>query len=169
MTWFSPILMNATWATDERGARSGEPQSIGIGSAWASGAWAWAGSAAQPAQIAQPVQIAQPIAAASRRAAPVQPGASLRAPVELLARMSEAARVCGRSESDVWVEAAREWLRRRDSETGAAPVAPVAPALSEPSAAPTRRSARRWDEIDALLIELRRAAVARACEGAPAA
>ncbi|MGH2502596.1 MAG: hypothetical protein ACRDID_08790, partial [Ktedonobacterales bacterium] len=151
MTWFSPILMNTTWATDERGARSGEPQSIG--SAWASGAWAWAGSAAQP------VQIAQPMAAASMRAAPAQPGASLRAPVELLARMSEAARACGRSESDVWVEAAREWLRRRDSETGAAPVAPITPAQSEPSAASTRRSARRWDEIDALLFELRRAAV----------
>ena len=163
MTWFSPILMNTTWATDERGARSGEPHGVSIGSAWASGAWAWAGSAAQP------VQIAQPMAAASRRAAPALPGASLRAPVELLARMAEAARACGRSESDVWVEAAREWLRRRDSETGAAPVAPIAPAQSEPSSAPTRRSARRWDEIDALLIELRRAALARACEGAPAA
>ncbi|HEY7973969.1 MAG TPA: hypothetical protein VID72_01385 [Ktedonobacterales bacterium] len=166
MTWFSPILMNTTWATDERGARSGELHGVGIGSAWASGAWAWAGSAAQPAQIAQ---IVQPMAAASRRAAPAQPGASLRAPVELLARMSEAARACGRSESDVWVEAAREWLRKREGEAGAAPVAPMTPAQSEPSAAPTRRSARRWDEIDALLIELRRAAVARACEGAPAA
>lgn len=163
MTWFSPVLMNATWATDERGARSGEPLSVGIGSAWASGAWAWAGSAAQPARGAQPV-AAQP-----RRAASAQPGANLRAPVELLARMSEAAQARGLSESDVWVEAAREWLRRREGEAGAAPVAPVAPAHAEPSVAPIRRSARRWDEIDALLIELRRAAAARACEGAPAA
>lgn len=160
MTWFSPILMNTTWATDERGARSGEPQSAGIGSAWASGAWAWAGSSAQ---------VTQPVAAAPKRAVAAQPGARLRAPVELLTRMSEAAQARGLSESDVWVEAAREWLRRREGEAGAAPVAPVAPAQAEPSVAPIRRSARRWDEIDALLIELRHAAVARTCEGAPAA
>ncbi|HEX2349664.1 MAG TPA: hypothetical protein VHI51_14625 [Ktedonobacterales bacterium] len=158
MTWFSPMLMNTTWAADERAARSGQPHSVGIGSAWASGAWAWAGSAAQP------------VSATPRRAATTaQAGANLRAPVDLLARMSEVAQACGRSESDVWVEAAREWLRRREGEAGAAPVAPIAPAQAVWPDAPTRRSARRWDEIDALLIELRGAVAARQREGAPAA
>lgn len=158
MTWFSPMLMNTTWAADERGARPGQPHNVGIGSAWASGAWAWAGSAAQPAS-----------ATLRRAATTAQAGANLRAPVDLLARMSEVAQACGRSESDVWAEAAREWLRRREGEAGAAPVAPIAPAQAEWPVAPTRRSARRWDEIDALLIELRGAAAARQREGAPAA
>jgi hypothetical protein len=170
MSWFTPILLThdergalASLAADSArfgaGPGSGIGSGGGLGSARASSQWAWSVAPAQP-----PAQMTP---SAVTRAAIAHEGACLRAPVELLSRMSEAARVSSRSESEVWVEAAREWLRRREGEPGAPPAAPTAPPA--PTVAP-RRATRLWDDIDALLIELRAPAAALPdCAGAPAA
>lgn len=154
MSWSTPILLTrddrsvaAQLLTDVTGRRvSGV--AAGLGSARASGEWAWAETPARLALAPQRV--------AAR-------GSCVRAPAEVLARMSAAAAAQGRSESDVWVEAAREWLRRREI----APVAP--PTASTPPVSASRRVARVWDAIDALLVELRAPADAPDHGDAPAA
>lgn len=181
MSWFSPILLTAnersSGAWPSRAAERDDTDTLAgaaaararreagrdarLGSAWASDQWAWS---AEPAQT-PPATSARPVA---HHDAPQ--GASLRAPVEVLRQMSDAARGLGRSESEVWVEAARDWLRRREGEPGAPPVAAAPEVAARPAATP-RRIARLWDDIDALLIELRAPAGASAQEreGAPAA
>ncbi|HZC06129.1 MAG TPA: hypothetical protein VE338_10840, partial [Ktedonobacterales bacterium] len=143
-----------------RGMRSAEPAGAGIslGSALAASQWAWASDPTR----ATPT-TAQ--ASAAPRAVRASSGACLRAPVDLLTQMSDVARALGRSESEVWVEAAREYLRRRDGESGAPP---VTPAQSAGPVSRSRRATRMWDDIDALLTELR-APSASEREGAPAA
>lgn len=144
MSWSTPILLTR----DERsvaahllagvtGARvaSGPSTPVaGLGSARAASEWAWAEGPARPA--AAPARVAAH-------------GSCVRAPADVLARMSAIAEAQGRSESDVWVEAAREWLRRRE----VAPVTP--PVASAPPVVVARRVARVWDAIDALLVDLR--------------
>lgn len=161
MSWFSPLLA----IRDDFGASSASAPRVGttkhvaaapgLGSASASGAWSWASSPA----------VAPDVALASAAPRPASAGSAVRAPIELLARMTEAARAQGRSESDVWVEAAREWLRGRE---GAPNTPPAAPACLAAPVAPPRRHARVWDEIDSLLSELRAPATG-ACESVPAA
>lgn len=154
MSWSTPILLTrddrsvaAQLLTDVTGGRvSGVAASLG--SAWASGEWAWAETPTRWTQTPTRVRTR---------------GSCVRAPAEVLARMSAAASTQGRSESDVWVEAAREWLRRREI----APVAP--PTASAPPVSATRRVTRVWDAIDALLVELRAPAVAPDHDDAPAA
>lgn len=164
MSWFTPILLihddrNATAqrAADVSGvgysASTRAASTTRLGSACASGQWAWADAPARPA--------AQTAAVSSVARAP-HAGASLRAPVELLSQMAEAARMLGRSESDIWVEAAREWLRRRE-------IVPVAPPAAPAHCAEPRRIARVWDDIDALLTELRAPVGSCEQEGVPAA
>ena len=177
MSWFTPILLTpnerSSGACAPRAADSYSAESIaasmthasaGLGSARASVQWAWA---VEPALM--PPTTQEIPAAASAHTASAAQGTCLRAPVEVLREMSAAARGLGRSESEVWVEAAREWLRRREGEPGAPPAA-AAPVVASSVAAP-RRISRLWDDIDALLIELRAPAIAAAheCDGAPAA
>ena len=149
MSWFTPILLThddwsvtAQRVADGRGAGYGAPvvatPARGLGSARAGGSWTWADAPARSG-----AKTAAPVVEHAARA-----GASLRAPVELLGQMAEAARALGRSESDVWVEAAREWLRRRE-------LTPVTPPAAPAHSAEPRRVARVWDDIDALLVELR--------------
>ncbi len=157
MSWLSPILLTR----DDHGASlstatalapvapTRAAQTTGLGSASAGSAWAWS-SAPAPAATEAALQYGAPTA----RAVSAQPrGASaVRAPIELLTRMSEAARAQGRSESDVWVEAAREWLRRRD---GVETPPSAAPAYAAAPASPAPRMTRVWGEIDAVLQALR--------------
>ncbi|HEY7849932.1 MAG TPA: hypothetical protein VIC27_07685 [Ktedonobacterales bacterium] len=183
MSWFTPILMtvdqhsvgaSSPYATESFFAATTSAavgRGAGLGSARASGQWAWS---AEPVRLTPPAQMATQAAttasgASVTRGAAAREGACLRAPVALLSQMSEAARALGRSESEVWVEAARAWLRKREGEPGAPPAA-AAPTAVEPVSAP-RRIARLWDDIDALLFELRAPAlaVAHECEGVPAA
>ena len=105
MTWFAPVLV----AFEDRfGSVTPDmwaswPAAGGLGSAVA-GPWSWDNAPATTgAQRAQP--------------APRQPaGVRLTAPAGTLRRMADAAHALGRSESDVWVEAAREWLQRHEPE-----------------------------------------------------
>ncbi len=68
-------------------------------------------------------------------------------PAGVLQAMRAAAYASGRSESAVWAEAAREWLRQRQHDDG--PPSPPAAALAVP------RRSRSWHSIDAVLADLR--------------
>ncbi|HEU0027146.1 MAG TPA: hypothetical protein VFQ25_08525 [Ktedonobacterales bacterium] len=142
MTWFAPVLVTA-----EGRFRSSAPDvwasSLDVGSLGSAiaGPWSWDERASAPTEV-------------GAHAAPRQPaGVRLNAPARTLRRMAEAASVLGRSESDVWVEAAREWLLRHhpeDAHGGHTPYgapAPVAHALT--------RRLREWRAIDDLLDTLR--------------
>lgn len=147
MSWSTPILLTRDeWSvaahlladvTATRAASGASAPAVGLGSARAASEWAWAEGPTRPAR---------PVSTPARVAAQ---GSCVRAPADVLARMSAAAEAQGRSESDVWVEAAREWLRRREVASVTPPVA------SAPPVAVARRVARVWDTIDALLVELR--------------
>ena len=79
----------------------------------------------------------------------------LSVPREALRRMAQAAQATNRSESEIWAEAAREWLARRvrsvedGTDNEPPPAAPAAASL------PLRPRVRSWKAIDALLVELR--------------
>lgn len=171
MSWFSPILLTrddsnpyslpsgAAFGASFGSADGAAPRagrSAGLGSAQAGGRWAWADAPARP-QTAATTTV--DVRAAERE------GACLRAPVDLLSRMSEAARALGRSESEIWVEAARDWLNRHELALATAPAAP-APA---PAPEVSRRMTRVWDDIDVLLSDLRAPLAQPSREGAPAA
>ncbi len=169
MSWLSPILLTR----DDHGASLSTVTAVapvaparaaqnGLGSASAGAAWAWTSAPAAAASGAT-LRYSAPVT----RAVSVQArGASaVRAPIELLTKMSEAARAQGRSESDVGVEAAREWLRRRD---GVETPPSAAPAYAVAPASPSPRVTRVWGEIDAVLQALRTPPTANA-ERFPAA
>ncbi len=81
-------------------------------------------------------------------------GVHLSAPREMLRRMASAARALGRSESDIWVEAAREWLLRHEPE-GAAGRRANSGARETPAITFRARRMRAWREIDGVLDTLR--------------
>lgn len=159
MSWLSPILLTrddhgaslsrVTAVAPTAPARTAQPAHVGLGSASAGAAWTWVATSA-PSTSEQTLHYNASVV----RTARAQPrGASaVRAPIDLLAKMSEAARTQGRSESDVWVEAAREWLRRRD---GVETPPSAAPAYVAAPATPAPRMTRVWGEIDAVLQALR--------------
>lgn len=128
--------------TAER-ATAGARRGLSLGSARAEGAWSWA--------VPAPRQITVGHVAAS---APAPAGATMvRIPDTLIHLMAREARQGSRSESEVWAEAAREWLRRRGAGDEPHPPDPPAAAL------PLPRVSRSWEAIDALLCELRVAPV----------
>jgi hypothetical protein len=70
-------------------------------------------------------------------------------PAEIRQMMAQVARVNGRSERDLWTEAADAWLASHTNDDDPVPPAPSA-ALALPAAS------RSWDMIDDLLSALRR-------------
>ena len=68
---------------------------------------------------------------------------------ELRAEMAGMAEALGRSEDDIWAEAAREWLLRRLRNDEPPPTTPAAASLPNP------RTHQLWSEIDVMLAELR--------------
>lgn len=117
---------------------TGEENS-GLGAACAGTTWRWAPASATTARPDAPRVTAFP----ARESAPVA------IPADVLRAMREAARTSGRSESEVWAEAAREWLSQRRRDDGPLPPTPAAAALAIP------RRTRSWSAIDALLADLR--------------
>ncbi len=140
MTWFAPVLVAME---DRLGVATPDmwaprPVAGGLGSAIA-GPWSW--------------EHASSVGSVIQRAPRQTDGVRLSAPAETLRRMAEAARALDRSESDVWVEAAREWLLRHHPE---APNGGHAPRnAQEPAANPGIRRMREWRAIDDLLETLR--------------
>jgi len=116
----------------------------GMTSATAGRAWRWVTTA--PAPAAESVSLA-----------PRTEPARVRIPADLLGRMSFEAHLAGVSESEIWAEAARAWLRRRSRDDD---FPPTPPAAAQPC---PRRERTAWVAIDALLIDL------RACPSEPAA
>lgn len=104
-----------------------------LGAASASGRWQWAG-APSPSLI------------------PAQKQAAVRVPPLLLEEMCAAAQARGRSLSEIWAEAAREWLRQHAHSSTDEPQPPTPAA----AALPIPKPARSWAAIDAVLADLRR-------------
>ena len=75
--------------------------------------------------------------------------AHVRIPADLVRRMSLEAELAGKSESEVWAEAARAWLQRRERDDD---FPPTPPAAAQPC---PRRERTAWVAIDALLLDLR--------------
>lgn len=144
MTWFTPTLLTRDESSGHVGLDSWSswPASGGMGSAVAGG-WSWARGRATSARAA--------ITPPDPELTPA--GVRLRAPREILARMAEAAGALGRSESDIWVEAAREWLIRHepDGSTGGPRLAATAFSANGQRA----RRSRAWRDIDGVLERLR--------------
>ena len=88
---------------------------------------------------------------------------AVRIPEGVLRTMRKAAWSAGRTESEIWAEAAREWLMRRARDDEPQPPTPAAAAL------PVPRMAHAWHAIDALLAELRMSSRETSPVSAPAA
>lgn len=140
MTWLTPALIS----TGDRfggmtpSAWTAWPRSGGLGSAVA-GAWTW-----DMAPSGAVTASARPRAV--RRAAAVR----LSAPSATIQDMTEAASALGRTESDIWAEAAFEWLQRHGCDHATEALATRASPDS-----PVRRRERVWRDIDAVLDTLR--------------
>jgi hypothetical protein len=149
-----------------------------LGSAVAGPVWAWADPAAPsrfptagvavlplfPRQLpahAAPAPRPQPPAAAPASAAVPSAVAptELRMPPDVLRAMAAAAAASGRSETEIWAEAAREWLRRHTGDDDPQPPDPAASA--RPPAAPRTPRDQCWTAIDILLGDLRATTPAR--------
>jgi hypothetical protein len=157
MTWLAPIPLISEASAETSGAwplsLPVRPVSVssgaatpGMSSASAGPTWRWTSVAYEPA-IAEPMLVSTP----------VEP-AHVRIPANLVRRMSLEARLAGKSESEVWAEAARAWLQRRERDDD---FPPTPPAAAQPC---PRRERTAWVAIDALLVDLR----ARSCEPAAA-
>ena len=126
----------------------------GLGGAWAGTKWQWAPLAGPMEQARRPGIQGQAL----------PPGASVvRIPEALLRLMRAAAWSTGRSEAELWVEAAREWLARRALDDEPQPPTPAAAALAVP------RPSSAWAAIDTLLADLRLARGSHALAAQPAA
>lgn len=104
-----------------------------LGTASSTGRWQWASIGTKSAQSALPARET----------------AAVRIPHVLLEEMSLAASTCGQSLSDIWAEAAREWLAQHAREDEPQPPTPAGAALAIP------RPMRSWAAIDAALAALR--------------
>jgi hypothetical protein len=142
-----------------------------LGSASAAPIWAWSGvgsaarrafapppsvavSAAVPATRPMPPRR-DPAPAPSPASAPTPPRAddaprAVHIPGEVLRAMAATAARTGRRESELWAEAAREWLDRQANHDDPPPAAALAPT----SALRATRE-RCWSAIDILLSDLR--------------
>jgi hypothetical protein len=153
MTWLSPIPLFPEAGADESAlwpvslpARRISPSSNSsmrqiasrpMPSVSAGPIWRWSSDS--------PVSVAMDVAPAPL---PIEP-AHVRIPAELLRRMSREAQLAGKSESEVWAEAARAWLQRRERDDD---LPPTPPAAAQPC---PRRERAVWVAIDALLVDLR--------------
>lgn len=149
MTWFTlnPISVETRFERRPGDGWNDWRAPGGLGSAIA-GSWSWASE--------HPTSTQPPRARRESRFTSAT-GARLHAPADVLQRMAEAADTLGRDESDIWVEAAREWLARHTPETTGGP-ANGAGRQQEPRRLASGVSARRsrlWRDIDGVLDSLR--------------
>lgn len=138
------------------GISRGGDRGASLGAARAGALWTWAAPTLGPAP--RGAASDQRLAAAPRAGAGATPMAKprtveqpapLSVPETVVRAMREAARAAGRTESEVWAEAARSWLREQRRDDGPQPPTPAAAALAVP------RRARNWSTIDAVLADLR--------------
>jgi hypothetical protein len=158
MSWhallYSPTDDANIWRQTHRSHQSTQP-ARSLGSATADARWRWE---APEAGNVTPITV-------ERGNSDELVATRLGVARELRDEMAEMARMMGRSEDDIWAEAAREWLMRRLRNDGPPPTTPAAAPV------PGARPSRMWNEIDELLTELRhpRYITAPATPTAPAA
>src|SRR5215831_14763774 len=124
MTWLAPIPLfpdasaecSAVWPVSPLRPISplSNTAARGMASASAGPIWQWASATRVPVA---PEPILPPV--------PIEP-AHVRIPADLVRRMSLAAHLAGKSESEVWAEAARAWLQRRERDDDLPPTPPAA-------------------------------------------
>lgn len=129
----TPSMHSARCARPVELARDAGP----LGTASAAGRWQWAG-------------VGAPVIRISPTPESTVPATAVRMPPLLLEAMSAAARAQCRSLSEIWVEAAHEWLRQHAQEHEPQPPTPAAAALAVPC------PSRSWAAIDTVLADLRR-------------
>jgi len=136
-SWASP------WATTPSAARFATPSvPLALGSAQAADRWSWADPSSAPSGRTGSLERERiKLAAEEQRRVHITR--------DLLRLMADAAYARGRSEDDIWNEAAREWLLRHAPNDEPPPTAPAAAPIPRP------RPARAWETIDAVLAELR--------------
>ncbi|MFI5274920.1 MAG: hypothetical protein ACHQ4H_17965 [Ktedonobacterales bacterium] len=156
-------MVQLAWPSGERVVSvrpvGGTMSAGGLGTARASDRWQWA-----PVRVEMRSQGAA--VAAEERSEPrriATSASAVRIPEGVLRTMRKAAWSAGRTESEIWAEAAREWLMRRAREDEPQPPTPAAAAL------PVPRVAHAWHAIDALLAELRMSSRETSPLSAPAA
>jgi hypothetical protein len=124
--------------------------SFGLGSATAHTRWRWTSPLSRRAPATN-LPVTLPAARERHERHERHAAVTKRVHVsrELRAEMAQMARALGRSEDEIWAEAAREWLLRRMRNDEPPPTTPAAASLPNP------RTRRMWSEIDAMLAELR--------------
>jgi len=137
----------AGWVTSWAGThptvqRSTSRAPLALGSAQAAARWSWAEPNVAPLG---------PGASGQRDlvGSAVEEARRVRVGRDLVSLMAEAARASGRSEDDIWNEAAREWLMRHARNDEPPPTTPAAAAIPRP------RPPRSWAAVDAVLVQLR--------------
>ncbi|HEX6121550.1 MAG TPA: hypothetical protein VFY89_00245 [Ktedonobacterales bacterium] len=133
-----------TWHGAEMGMAMGLEMGMANGAEWRSGGLGTAVVARGGRWVIPPTQ---PVAPAPP--SPAERHQVVRVPRDVLRMMAEAAWAAGCSEEEIWIEAAREWLRRRLRDDDPPPTAPASAWPSHP------RATRAWAAIDALVAELR--------------
>jgi hypothetical protein len=111
-----------------------------LGSAWAGTSWQWAGRSAEATS-----EEARP-SVESRES--MEQSVTVSVPARIKLKMAQIARTRGRSEDDLWAEAANNWLHSHTFDDDPLPPAPAA-ALAVP------KHRRSWETIDELLSSLR--------------
>jgi hypothetical protein len=149
MSWFVTLpepLGDAAairWSAGRRGALT---LHAGLGSARASERWGWAGGDGSAPRTGTDRLALQPLPPRTPTAYDAS-ASVVRIPAEIVRAMAQAARNSGRSERELWAEAAREWLYSRSHGDEPPPATPAALTVAGP--------ARSWDEIDGLMERLR--------------
>lgn len=154
MTWLAPIPLfpeagvesAALWPVSAPAcpavavSRGATPA---LASASAAPTWRWTSTLQTAPVVAMEASPAIPASDLGPERVPV------RMPADLVRRMALAARMTGKSECEVWAEAARTWLQRRECDDD---FPPTPPAAAQPC---PRRERTAWVAIDALLVDLR--------------
>ena len=155
-------LFGVTWRTSEWSAATrssgGAVAASGLGTARADERWRWAPLGT--ASVARSGDVSFERSRDVRRT--ITSPSAVRIPEKVLSMMREAAWRAGRTESEIWAEAAREWLLRRLRDDEPQPPTPAA-------ALPVPRMAQAWRAIDTLLAELRTSTEREPSIAAPAA
>lgn len=150
MSWFVslPEPLGDAAAVRWSAGRSSELTLMpGLGSARASERWSWSGAGrAERRGSAHPVALHPRGQRVADTRAETE-ASVVRIPAEIVRAMARAARNTGRSERELWAEAAREWLSSRSHGDEPPPATPAALPVAGP--------ARSWDEIDGLMAQLR--------------
>ena len=157
-TWITGHGGNGSWWSLAREDEAGR-----LGSARAVRHWRWAHPNAAHASSQHPLAYGPGTGGATERRVVATSASAVRIPEAILRLMREAAWSAGRTESEIWAEAAREWLTRRMLDDEPQPPTPAAAAL------PLPRVVGAWEAIDLVLHDLRKAPRLDPSPAAPAA